>query len=87
LYRGLEYYRWIVVATYYTHTLNPNARLRDCIWNSSLSNGHLAPRSYHAGGVQVLLGDGSVRFVSDNISNATWRALGTKNGGEVLGEF
>ncbi len=87
LYRGLEYYRGIVVATYYTHTLNPNARLRDCIWSSSLSNGHLAPRSYHSGGVQLLLGDGAVRFVSDNINNATWRALGTKGGGEVLGDF
>lgn len=46
-----------------------------------------ASRSLHPGGVQVLLGDGSVRFVSENINLATWRALGTARGKEPLGEF
>jgi prepilin-type N-terminal cleavage/methylation domain-containing protein/prepilin-type processing-associated H-X9-DG protein len=41
-------------------------------------------RSYHAGGVNVLLMDGSVRFVSNSINLATWRALGTRAGGEVV---
>lgn len=86
LYRGLQYYRGLVVATFYTHTLNPNARLRDCI-RSSLGSGHLAARSYHVGGVHVLLADGSVRFVSDNISNQVWRAVGTKGGNETFGEW
>jgi hypothetical protein len=31
--------------------------------------------------------DGSARFISDNIDTATWRALGTRDGGEVIGEF
>ena len=43
--------------------------------------------SAHTGGAQVLLGDGSVRFVSDNIAITTWRALGTMSNGEVFGEF
>lgn len=42
-------------------------------------------RSYHSGMVNVLLMDGSVRNVADNISLNTWRALGTRMGGEVLG--
>jgi prepilin-type processing-associated H-X9-DG protein len=42
-------------------------------------------RSYHSGGVNVLLMDGSVRFVNNAISAATWRALGTRAGGEVVG--
>ncbi len=42
-------------------------------------------RSYHAGGVNVLLMDDSVRFVGNGISTATWRALGTRAGGEVIG--
>src|SRR5262245_19514377 len=41
-------------------------------------------RSYHAIGVNVLLMDGSVRFVRNSISQATWRALGTRAGGEVV---
>jgi prepilin-type N-terminal cleavage/methylation domain-containing protein/prepilin-type processing-associated H-X9-DG protein len=42
-------------------------------------------RSRHAGGVNVLLGDGGVRFISNNISLVTWRALSSPAGGEVLG--
>jgi prepilin-type processing-associated H-X9-DG protein len=42
-------------------------------------------RSHHPGGVNLLLGDGSVRFVSNNINLSTWRALSSPNGGEVLG--
>ncbi|MDR3622389.1 MAG: DUF1559 domain-containing protein [Paludisphaera borealis] len=44
----------------------------------------ITARSYHPGGVDVLLGDGSVRFVKSTISGATWRALGTISAGEVI---
>jgi prepilin-type N-terminal cleavage/methylation domain-containing protein/prepilin-type processing-associated H-X9-DG protein len=42
-------------------------------------------RSYHSGGVNVLLADGSVRFVNNGISAQTWLGLGTRAGGEVPG--
>ena len=42
-------------------------------------------RSFHPGGVNVLLMDGSVRFVRSSIAIETWRALGTRAGGEVVG--
>ena len=42
-------------------------------------------RSYHTGGVNVLLMDGSVRFVRDSIARDAWRAAGTVAGGEVIG--
>jgi prepilin-type processing-associated H-X9-DG protein len=42
-------------------------------------------RSYHTNGVNALLMDGSVRFVTSNVSTSTWRAAGTPAGGEVLG--
>jgi hypothetical protein len=38
-------------------------------------------------GVNVLLGDGAVRFVTNGVSPATWQALATRAGGEVLGDF
>jgi prepilin-type N-terminal cleavage/methylation domain-containing protein/prepilin-type processing-associated H-X9-DG protein len=44
-------------------------------------------RSFHTGGVNVMLMDGSVRFVRDAITPAVWRGLGTRAGGEVPGEF
>jgi prepilin-type processing-associated H-X9-DG protein len=47
----------------------------------------LAARSRHPGGVNVALCDGSVRFISDTIVIATWRALSTSQGGETLGEY
>jgi prepilin-type N-terminal cleavage/methylation domain-containing protein/prepilin-type processing-associated H-X9-DG protein len=45
------------------------------------------PSSYHTGGVQVLLADGSVRFVSENIDQATWVAAGSIRGNETMGEW
>jgi prepilin-type processing-associated H-X9-DG protein len=44
-------------------------------------------KSRHVGGVHVLLCDGSVRFVGDSVNLATWRALGSRNGRDILGEF
>jgi prepilin-type N-terminal cleavage/methylation domain-containing protein/prepilin-type processing-associated H-X9-DG protein len=44
----------------------------------------ITARSYHPGGVNVLLGDGSVRFIKSTIAGNTWRALGTVAGGEVV---
>ena len=53
-------------------------------------------RSAHEGGVQFLLADGAVRFVSENIdsqpsgnpaNHGVFQALSTIQGGEVIGEF
>ena len=43
--------------------------------------------SWHTGGAQFLFGDGTVRMLSYNISNATYQALGTRSGAEVVGAF
>jgi len=40
--------------------------------------------SFHSGGVNVCMGDGSVRFVKDSISPVTWWAIGSRNMGEVV---
>jgi prepilin-type N-terminal cleavage/methylation domain-containing protein/prepilin-type processing-associated H-X9-DG protein len=40
--------------------------------------------SRHSGGSNVLMGDGSVRFVKASVAMATWWALGTRGNGEVI---
>jgi prepilin-type N-terminal cleavage/methylation domain-containing protein/prepilin-type processing-associated H-X9-DG protein len=78
----------------YNHYLLPNARTSDCVTNDYTpgptlytANGWRAARSRHSGGVNLLLADGSVRFVRDAIEIAVWRGLSTRSGGEVPGEF
>jgi prepilin-type N-terminal cleavage/methylation domain-containing protein/prepilin-type processing-associated H-X9-DG protein len=92
-YAGLQYERSLWGTTLYTHTLPPN-------WNRLVSGGtqhyncgdyaiahiHVAASSYHPGGVNVGLADGSVRFVADGIDFATWQAMGTRAGGEVVSD-
>lgn len=46
--------------------------------------GAVTARSYHPGGVNTLMMDGSIRFVKNTIDGLTWRALGTMAGGEVI---
>jgi prepilin-type processing-associated H-X9-DG protein len=43
-----------------------------------------ASRSRHPGGVNILKADGSVHFISQNINLATWQAMGSISGGEIL---
>ena len=43
--------------------------------------------SQHVGGAHVLLTDGSVRFISENLDGRVYSALGSINGGETVGEF
>jgi len=69
----------------YNHFYGPNDRRPDCIRHSN--PGWKAARSLHTGGVNVLLGDGSVRFAGDSIDGNVWRDLSTRSGGEVTGEF
>ena len=46
--------------------------------------GAITARSYHSGGVNTLMGDGSVRFVKSSVNGDVWRGLGTVNGGEIV---
>jgi prepilin-type processing-associated H-X9-DG protein len=64
----------------------PNQSRRLASFTDGLSQSLLAAesRSHHAGGVNSLFGDGSVRFIKNSINWQTWRGLGTIAGGEVL---
>lgn len=64
----------------------PNDERWDCT-NSFYSEARMSARSRHTGGVHLLLCDGSIRFVSENVSLTIWRGLSTRSGGEVAGDF
>jgi prepilin-type processing-associated H-X9-DG protein len=44
-------------------------------------------KSRHTGGVNVLLGDGTVRFLSENIDYMTYQKLGDRHDNQVVGDF
>lgn len=44
-------------------------------------------RSYHSGGVNVTMVDGSTHFVTDDIDRDNWWAMATRDGGEIVEEF
>ncbi len=47
----------------------------------------LPATSLHSGGVNVLLADGAVRFVSESVGQNTWWALGSLADGDITSEF
>lgn len=67
----------------YNHWLTPNSPTADCVRHSNPA--WKAARSRHTGGVNVLLCDGSVRFVRDEVTEAQWRAAATRAGNEPAG--
>jgi prepilin-type N-terminal cleavage/methylation domain-containing protein/prepilin-type processing-associated H-X9-DG protein len=71
--------------TLYIHAQPPNGRVPDCLQGAMLTaTGMATARSLHPKGVNVLMGDGSNRFISDSISTAVWRGIGTRNGRELV---
>jgi prepilin-type N-terminal cleavage/methylation domain-containing protein/prepilin-type processing-associated H-X9-DG protein len=70
-------------------TTNAPPNSVSCAWNDHDAQPGLYPASSnHSGGVNGLMGDGSVRFIRDGISQVTLLALGTRAGGEVIpGDF
>jgi len=69
-------------STFFT-SAPPNSPVPDCGGADGGGWGLFAARSYHRGGVNAALADGSVRWFSSGIAVRTWRALGTRKGGEV----
>ena len=61
----------------------PNARVNFGA-PDNVQQHHLPFGSLHSGGAQALMGDGSVRFIRDEIAFATFESLATRNGGESL---
>lgn len=71
-------------ATDYNAYNTPNSPNCDCL-NTANNYGLKAARSMHVNGVNVLFCDGSVHFVNNSVSLATWRALATRAGEDIPG--
>jgi prepilin-type N-terminal cleavage/methylation domain-containing protein/prepilin-type processing-associated H-X9-DG protein len=89
-YIGQQYYRNLTQVYMYTHTLPVN-------WNQRVpanqkyrcgapgfSQIHMSASSYHTGGANIGMADGSIRFVRDSVDFAAWQAAGSRAGGESI---
>jgi prepilin-type N-terminal cleavage/methylation domain-containing protein/prepilin-type processing-associated H-X9-DG protein len=83
-------YSWVMgemCCTTYNHVSQPNTiTCAGSPFPGNMANMAMVvpPSSAHIGGVNVAFGDGSVHFIRSNISLPAWRALGTRNRGEVF---
>lgn len=66
---------------------NPRGGPAGCPWTTNNCGPNDEPFSLHVGGCHALLGDGSVRFLSENMNTQIVRRLSDKSDGEVIGEF
>ncbi len=63
----------------------PHSTKNVALW--SVLSHNVTAHSRHTGGVHALFCDGHTQFLSNSVNLATWQALGSRNGGEVLGDF
>ncbi|HEY2415053.1 MAG TPA: DUF1559 domain-containing protein [Pirellulaceae bacterium] len=88
------------VCAYYMTVQTPNSASNDVMLSgycvsrpdikmpcTTAANHYKAARSRHPNGVNVGMGDGAVRYVTNNISQKNWQSLGSINGGEGLDDF
>ncbi|WP_165219588.1 DUF1559 domain-containing protein [Aquisphaera insulae] len=92
--RGSKWFYGAPGHSMYNHRRVPNDANFDCrgglphsvrsdpLWSQLSLN--ITARSLHPGGVNSLFCDGSVHFVKNSVNLATWMALGTRSGGEVI---
>lgn len=88
--------------TGFTAVFTPNTKVPytsggityDVDWNSqregnstsNVSYAAVTSRSYHPAGVNAAMMDGSVQFIASTIDLTIWRAMATRNGGEVVSQ-
>jgi prepilin-type processing-associated H-X9-DG protein len=81
----------------YNHYYGPNSLNYDCVTSVTIdptpgldkpilyaAYGWRASRSAHSGGVNIVLADGSVHFLSEGIDAGLWKNISTRNGSETL---
>ena len=84
--QGISWSLADMCCTTYNHVSTPNQNSCAGFPNQGMANMSMQvpASSRHPGGANILFGDGSVKLVKNTVSLATWRSLGTRNGGEVV---
>jgi prepilin-type N-terminal cleavage/methylation domain-containing protein/prepilin-type processing-associated H-X9-DG protein len=85
--QGMSWVMGEMCCTNYNHVSPPNSKTCASLgFPGTMANMamRVPPSSRHAGGVNVMMGDGSVRFVKSSVDLRTWRGLGTRNGQEAI---
>jgi len=79
---------WMIPGAIQSHffaSAPPDTLVPDCGSTAfNLGVGIFAARSYHPGGVNAAMADGSVRWFTSGTNIKTWRSLGTRAGGETV---
>jgi len=84
---GMSWVMGEMCCTLYNHVAPPNQV--SCAGlgfpgNMANMSMQVTPSSRHPGGVNVLMGDASARFIKNSVDLQTWRAVGTRNGSEII---
>jgi prepilin-type N-terminal cleavage/methylation domain-containing protein/prepilin-type processing-associated H-X9-DG protein len=86
--RGDTWCQGAMCATLFNTVVPPNGQNDSWAYCDAYASGAVSnisnSDSYHPGGVNVLIADGSVRFIKNSVNQVSWMGLGTINGGEVI---
>ena len=85
--QGMSWVMGEMCCTAYNHVAPPNGKTCAGLgFPGTMANMpmQVPPSSRHPGGANVMMGDGSVKFVKNSVALPTWRAIGTRSGGEVI---
>lgn len=82
--KGLNWMHGEFGKTLYNHTLAPNDHT--CLNGSGYQIGAWTAGSSHPGGVNVLFADSNVHFIRETIALPIWRAIGSRNGSEIVSQ-
>ena len=66
---------------------NPLGGPPECRWVNNNCGPNDEPFSWHTGGCQAVMGDGSVRFVTNTVDLLTWQLVGARNDGVPVTNF
>jgi prepilin-type N-terminal cleavage/methylation domain-containing protein/prepilin-type processing-associated H-X9-DG protein len=80
---GMQWFQGQCWYTFYNHATPPNYFGYNC-GGAGGNVCHISARSYHTGGVNVCFADGSVHFITNDVTFVNWVAMGTAAAGDTV---